>query len=494
MEAAKRGTPRYRKVGGDSNVDESLFISKDKKKSMGGSSNNALPPVPSNSIVISRNELEKIKVASIVKTQAQIVAERDNAERLKEEKEKKARERKERMIALEEQAKKHTKKSDSELEEEARAEAIRKNAEEKLSSNADLTRLLNTLSSRAAAFTIRDQQIEDKRRLEEQNREYEKQMDLIMELDRLKELKRREEEESLRRQKRIDAKKVIVEQIDDRHRAKLIAAEAREQENQMMRNLMKKYEDEDRIAASKRHVEIERSKIEVMAANDEAIQKKKEEKLREKMEMDEILRYQALKAEEAAKREEEERLLDRQKKERQAKLLAQQEKSQNKLAEIDELRARRAAEAREREARTKEKQAAEKKHIVMEKLLTDRSKQEQSKKEKEAMDRQQEEQQFQKTLELAKQQELAEKREIEKKKEAAREHRSQVQGQIAESERARKTERTAKFEEGAKLREEEAKSVAKLTMMKEKIIKDLENKGVDPAYLAEVKMAKIDMR
>jgi len=495
MEAAKKGTPRYRKVGGDSNVDESLFISKDKKKTMGGSSSrNALPPVPSNSIVISRTELEKIKVAAVVKTEAEKIVERENAEQLKAEREQKARERKERMIALEEQAKRHAKKSDAELEEEARAEAIRKNADEKLNSNADLSRLLNTLSSRAAAFTIRDQQIEDKRRLEEQNREYERQMDLIMELDRLKDLKRREEEENMRRQKRVDAKKVIVDQIDERHRAKLIAAEAREQENQAMRNLMKKYEEEDKHSAARRHVEIERSKVEVMQANDEAIQKKKEEKLREKMEMEEILRYQALKDAEAARREEEEKLLDRKKKEMQAKLLAQQEKSQNKLAEVDELRARRAAEAREREARSKEKQLMEKKKVVMEKLLTDRAKQEESKKENEAMERQKEELLFQKTLEVVKQQEVAEKLEMERKKEAAHQHRSQVQNQIAEAETSRKRERAAKFEEGAKLREEEAKSLVKMNMMKEKILKELEAKGVDPTYLAEVKMAKVDIR
>jgi hypothetical protein len=47
--------------------------------------------------------------------------------------------------------------------------------------------------------------------------------------------------------------------------------------------------------------------------------------------------------------------LAHQKRETQKKLLAQQEKSQNKQVEIDELRARRYAEERERKARNDEK-------------------------------------------------------------------------------------------------------------------------------------------
>jgi hypothetical protein len=56
-----------------------------------------------------------------------------------------------------------------------------------------------------------------------------------------------------------------------------------------------------------------------------------------------------------AAREKYEDDLANEKRETQAKLLAQQEKSQNKQSEIDELRARRYAEDRERKARNEEK-------------------------------------------------------------------------------------------------------------------------------------------
>ncbi len=64
---------------------------------------------------------------------------------------------------------------------------------------------------------------------------------------------------------------------------------------------------------------------------------------------------QAKKDAEIAAREKYEEDLAHQKRETQKKLLAQQEKSQNKQVEIDELRARRYAEERERKARNDEK-------------------------------------------------------------------------------------------------------------------------------------------
>ena len=61
-----------------------------------------------------------------------------------------------------------------------------------------------------------------------------------------------------------------------------------------------------------------------MVANEESIRRKKEARDAERKEMEDILIYQAMKDAELAKREEEEAALEHAKKERQAKLLAQQ--------------------------------------------------------------------------------------------------------------------------------------------------------------------------
>ena len=52
-------------------------------------------------------------------------------------------------------------------------------------------------------------------------------------------------------------------------------------------------------------------------------------------------------------------------------------------------------------------------------------------------------------------------------------------------------ERALKFEEGSKMRAEEALELAKLTALQERMVHQLEAKGVDPRYLAEMKAVDI---
>merc|ERR1719181_2538543 len=119
--------------------------------------------------------------------------------------------------------------------------------------------------------------------------------------------------------------------------------------------LIQKYKEEDIDAQRKRGEEVRLTRIEVFEANKSAIERKELAKQREKDEEEAILLYQAQKEEEKA------RLM----KERQAKLLAMQEKTQNKQAEIDELRARRYAEERERRERERERKELTDKHSRM---------------------------------------------------------------------------------------------------------------------------------
>jgi hypothetical protein len=96
---------------------------------------------------------------------------------------------------------------------------------------------------------------------------------------------------------------------------------------------------------------IQKSRVEVIKANQDAIDAKKNDKLREKEEVEMILAYQAKQDEKMREREREEAEKAHIMKERQKVLLANQSKSQNKQAEMDELRARRAMESGERKAR-----------------------------------------------------------------------------------------------------------------------------------------------
>ena len=226
-----------------------------------------------------------MRVRSILRSQAEEDAEAARIEAIRAEKEQVARARKARMIKMEDEAKAKTKKSQSEEISEQRAQAIRKMAVEKIDQQNDLVKLLNTYSQRAMAFTIRDQQMADRHRREAMEAEYEKRMDIAMEIDRLKELAAREKEENSKLSKRIEDRSVIIDQIEARKKMKILQEEAREQENKQMLQTIKKYEEEDKIAAEKKEVEIAKARVEVIKANKDAINAKKHLKLREKEEV-----------------------------------------------------------------------------------------------------------------------------------------------------------------------------------------------------------------
>merc|ERR1712072_1106870 len=157
--------------------------------------------------------------------------------------------------------------------------------------------------------------------------------------------------DNLRRKKRVEDRKVITEQIDAIRRKRILEEEQREQESKAMLELIAKYEKEDQEAAAIQKVEQERARMEVMEANKASIERKHAEKQRDRDEEEAILLYQARKDELMRKREQEEKEIQDEKNRLAKAMLDSQEKIMDNSAELDALRARRYAEAKERAAR-----------------------------------------------------------------------------------------------------------------------------------------------
>lgn len=427
----------------------------------------------------------------MIRSEADIMAEREYARKIKEEKEKKSHDRKARMKELEKKAALLAKKSDIEIEQEAKENALRALAAEKLDKNSDTVKLLTSMSCKAAAYSLRDAQVADKHSREAAEAEYNRRMDIVMEIDRLKDLHRREAEEKVKAKKRVDDRKVIDFQIAERQRMKIIEAEKREQENQAMLALMNKYKEDDEITAARRKVEVEKSKIEVMRANEESIRRKREARDAEKKEMEDILIYQAMKDAELAKREEEEAALEHAKKERQAKLLAQQERAQNNAGKLDELRARRAADEKERRERAKEKEKAMKLKGEMKELVESRIRQAADKKMRESRFKDQEEAEFQAAAKYMADMAAREESERRAKLQASVHNRNEVLKQIQLIEKKRADNLAAKYAEGSNFRQEQIAEESRLKVIRDQMVRDLEAQGVSGKYLAEMKNLNI---
>ena len=268
-------TPRYRTVGDGASVDESLFGSS-KSSTMGRSTRRIVTgPIGPSDTVLTESELSRIAHEAIIKTEAQYQAEKDAALEAKAAKERKAGERKLRMKELEKKAVAAAKKSDEEVATLAKAATLRAMAQEKVDKNSDVVKMLNSMSARAIAFSVRDRQLHEKEERERVDDEIDRRLDILMEIDRLKDLDRRETEEREKILKRAKDREVITEQIQAREKMRLMELEAREQESQAMRSLMAKHLEEDKRNAEIRQREVEKSRLEVAIANAASIEAKK---------------------------------------------------------------------------------------------------------------------------------------------------------------------------------------------------------------------------
>merc|ERR1719456_660442 len=199
--------------------------------------------------------------------------------------------------------------------------------------------------------TIRDAQIQEKRYVQQEKEEEERQLDMMMEIERLKALKMYEEREKTKVEDQRRGAQVIVEQIKDRQAVRMREEEHRDHERTYILRQIEALKEEEVEQQKAKKVAAKRLMDEVNEANSAAMKIKEEKMLAEKLEDQKILDYQ--KGKEMREREaEEEKVRQAAEKEKEtAKLRAMQEKAADKAAEMDALRAKRAMEAAERVAR-----------------------------------------------------------------------------------------------------------------------------------------------
>jgi len=478
-------TPRYRAVAAGSSVDESLF-GESRASQYKNSRRVVTGPVGVNDVVVDRSQLERIQGSAIIKTQAQFEADKELAAQLRAEKMKVAGERKTRMKELEKRAVAMAVKSDIQIEAEGRADAKRMLAKEQMDKNSDTVKLLTSMGARAVAFSIRDKQLKEKEDREEVEREMDRRLDIMMEIDRVQDIQGREQVEREKLHKRREDGKIITGQMEQNKHRQLLAAEMRSQEAQQMVKQFEKYARDDEVKAKAKSVEQAKAREAVMLANGDSIRQKEAAKEALRKEMEDILVYQARRDAEIAKREAEEKAAAIVKKERQKKLLEQQERAQNTAGALDELRARRAAEEAERRARRQEKEKASKTRADVKDLLQSRAKQAIDKKSRDAQRAVDAEEEVKQGLLYMQKMDAREQADSEHKKKMSESHRIALHGQIDSRAQARSGNQGDKFAEGRKFKQELLREESKLKVIRDKMVRDLVGTGVEERYLSEM--------
>jgi len=400
--------------------------------------------------------------------------------------EKRAAERKEKMLELEAQRKLAIPPSEIEQQKLAEKAAMLSAADRQMAEELDDVKKMNQMMLYSKVVTIRDAQLNEKKVIQKERLEEERRMDTVMEVERLKALKMYEEREMRRKEDQKNGAQVIINQMRERERERVRQLELQDQEREAMlrQNEEIKQEEFRQMVAKK---EAGKKLLEqVAASNAEQIELKKMEIDRNKNEELKIQVYLRQREKREQERAQMEDGIKAEKERETARLRAQQEKMKDKQAELDALRAKRAAEEAERQWRKTQQLAAEREATILNSLDQAREAQKLEKERRLIEQAQQEKEEFDRILRVQREAEEAEQSVKSKKHYACKEHMQELQAQILMNAEVRKKNRMEFLDEGVQQRARMEAGRLKLEGIKVEKLKSLEASGVPPKYTVDL--------
>lgn len=172
-----------------------------------------------------------------------------------------AKAKKEKMMQIEAEKRKNVPLSEQEQEEQQKATGLKNRvlikllmnrciktclkAQEIMNEGLDEVKHMNQMMVYSKCVTIRDKQLEEKKKIEEMKKTEEKRKDLMMEIDRLKLIKKIEEDERAKKDELRKGHHQIIDQIKENEMKRLKALEEQEQEGQTIIQGMKQLQQEE---------------------------------------------------------------------------------------------------------------------------------------------------------------------------------------------------------------------------------------------------------
>ena len=259
------------------------------------------------------------------------------------------------------------------LQEEESMKILEK--ENKISKEDDYVKQMDKMVLYAKIATIRDRQMIDKKRIEELNKKKEEKLDLLMELERLKDLKYQEEQKEKLNKKQREGSLILKEQIKNIQNERILQKELIEKEGKEMKKLMEKILEDEKKKIEQEKIQNEiriRESLELNRLSLLNKEKRKKEEIEEDRKLYEFNIEKAKKEEELIK--EKKRLLIKKELEL-AKIRDKQLKLSDNKEELDSLRAKRTFEENERKIRKKEMDDLIYKKKKMNELIRDNKRQ-----------------------------------------------------------------------------------------------------------------------
>merc|ERR1719409_258285 len=281
-----------------------------------------------NAVIIPASELNRLRDNATILTQAEQQENKLRAEEAYNQRMKKSQDRKEKMLQMEEERRKNARLG-NEVDKAARAQknSVLEKAKQMMDEEMDDVKHMNQMMLYSKVVTIRDAQIQEKRAVQGEKEEEERQLDMMMEIERLKALQMYEEREKSRLDDQRRGSSVIIEQIKDRQAQRMREEENRDQERAFILKQIESLKAEEVEQQRQKRLASARLMKEVNEANSAAMKIKEEKMLAEKLEEQNIIEYQENKELREREMEAEKERLAAEKEKETARLRARQEKA-----------------------------------------------------------------------------------------------------------------------------------------------------------------------
>jgi hypothetical protein len=353
--------------------------------------------------------------------------------------------------------------------------------------NEDVVKEMEKLAFYAKVATIRDKQKQEHIIMEQNHKRKEEKLDMMMELERLKELKNQQDKERMMQKQRKEGCMIIIEQMKKKKLEQIKLKEQLDKEKKDILKYLKKLEDEEQIENEKKKILREKISQEIVESNRISALNKQKKLAQEKEEDLKILKYNM----EKAKREEEElkrkKKIQEQKEKEVQKLREKQEKAQDNQEILDEIRAKRSFD----EASMKERKKQQEELLLKEKRLKDlimaNNRQKLDKELQLAEEAKKEKEEFERIIK-------EHQKEVDDMKERERikirkllDHNADLKRQIVEKEEKERVNRREVLEEGRKnqqKRDEYEKSFEALRRDKIQYLRDM---NIDEKYIVPLR-------
>ena len=358
----------------------------------------------------------------------------------------------------------------------------------KVSKDDDAVKIMDKMVLYAKIATIRDRQLDERKVMEDIYKQKENRLEVMMELERLKEIQFLQDREKELKRQRMQGAKIVIEQIKESDHERMKKREQQERERIQMLKAMEKLAEEDKRRQEDLRLRQKNQINEAVAANKIAQLAKQKKILEEKEEDLKILIFQREKDKQEEAILAEKKRIAAEKEVELQKLREKQKRSSDKQGELDAIRAKRAFEENERKERQKEEEKKLEQQRIMEMLVMENKKQKEAKEKILAEEAEKEKEEFNKRI-MEQMKEMEKEKEIAlKKKEDNLKNQEAILQQIAQKEELGKNSYQEKMEEGRKIKEKLDEYKKNLEAIRRQKIAELKSLNIKDKYIVPLEM------